>query len=304
MTLKNLRNRYLILASRFFISQSAKYNKYKFPKIQPIKFRDDITLRGVDDIKSSSFYVTGLQEKDMRHAKYLLDRLKHHAPVDTGRLRRSYNAYPYEVKPGVWVIAISNQSPYFKFAYFYYRGEIKQNHSFIKDFVADAVRDMVNKIPPSTVKLPKPPKLPEQGKISKPKVVRKPDDVKEKKGAKRDRIDIDEVLKETDKAVLVKDQLGNKVWLPKSQIEIEDKSILMPKWLQKKTYIGKRLEIPIEEVLVETEKAIQVRLLSIHTTLPGRKVWLPKSQIKKGKGERGEEWIEAPLWLVDDKDLW
>lgn len=38
-------------------------------------------------------------------------------------------------------------------------------------------------------------------------------------------------LKETEKAVMVKNLKGKDVWLPKSQIEVDDDGIQLPEWL-------------------------------------------------------------------------
>jgi hypothetical protein len=44
--------------------------------------------------------------------------------------------------------------------------------------------------------------------------------------------DLEELVKETDKAWLVKIE-GEEMWLPKSQVEIEDEIVFIPEWLAK-----------------------------------------------------------------------
>jgi len=46
------------------------------------------------------------------------------------------------------------------------------------------------------------------------------------------------VLKETDKAVLIKNEANEEVWLPKSQVKVEDgKVVEIPDWLKKQENI-------------------------------------------------------------------
>ncbi len=47
------------------------------------------------------------------------------------------------------------------------------------------------------------------------------------------RIDFEEILKETDKALQVKFSSENVCWLPKSQCRIINKTIFLPEWLAK-----------------------------------------------------------------------
>ena len=115
--------------------------KYIFPMIKPYDLGKGRKLIQTSD---QVFAVTGLTKVETKKDKRLLSQLMVEAPVDTGTLRRSYNVYPlFSSKTGKWNLVIYNKVWYFKFPYHYYRGEIKNNHRFIRDFVYDAVRKVI-----------------------------------------------------------------------------------------------------------------------------------------------------------------
>lgn len=129
---------------------TASADKYDWPPINPVVYGGGIELRQVSD---RVFMLIGLRQNHLRHKDFLMGQLKRRAPVDTGRLQRSYDVYPMEYQANLWALIITNRMTYFKFAYHFYRGEIAQNHSFIRDFIQDAVdpvvRKMGAKIPPT-----------------------------------------------------------------------------------------------------------------------------------------------------------
>lgn len=121
-----------------------KAAKYKWPLIPDVDLGSGMTL-----IQTSQevFAITGLTEGQAKgRERMLLSALKKYAPIRTGRLRRSYNVYPLKGKSGKWGLVIYNTAWYFRFAYHYYRGEIRFNKTFIKDFVEKAVRETVRRI--------------------------------------------------------------------------------------------------------------------------------------------------------------
>lgn len=97
-------------------------------------------------VKQELFALAGLREKHLRHQTHLENELRRFAPDDTGRLRISYTVFPIQPSKGKYVFAISNKMWYFKFAWHYYRGEIKFNNIFIRDFIEQAVSSLIERI--------------------------------------------------------------------------------------------------------------------------------------------------------------
>jgi len=137
------------------ITKSA--DKYTWPMIDPVIYGGGIEFRQVSD---RVFMIIGLNEIQTRHAGALLKKLQKNAPVYTGRLRKSYDVYPIQYKPGEWALAITNRMTYFKFPYHYYRGEIKWNRKFKRDFVRDSVDYVIKKLGGEPPKQPTPGKPP------------------------------------------------------------------------------------------------------------------------------------------------
>ena len=123
----------------------SKISKYKWRNIDPIDVGSGIMLHKTDD---RIFAVVGYKKTTKQMAAYLKGQLRREAPKESGTLSRSYDVYPLKTPRGNWVLAIYNRVPYFRFPYQYYRGKIRWNRVFIRDFVADAVRDLVRRYNP------------------------------------------------------------------------------------------------------------------------------------------------------------
>lgn len=159
------------------ITQSA--DKYTWPPIQPVIYNDGIELRQVSD---RVFMLIGLTEVQTRHKDFLLKQLKRTAPVDTGRLKRSYDAFPLEYQRGQWAIVFNNRMVYFKFPFHYY---LKRGRNFIQDAVDPVVKKMGKKPAkiPTAKLLPKAVKLP-KGIIGKTEIKKEIKDIRLPKLAK------------------------------------------------------------------------------------------------------------------------
>lgn len=110
--------------------------KYTWTKTPQVKYKGGITLNMVNE---GVFALAGLTKAQAENNREKLKRsLIREAPSDTGRLKRSYTVTVIEGKYS-WILGIINDVWYFRFPYHYYRGEIRWNHRFIRDFIQDAV---------------------------------------------------------------------------------------------------------------------------------------------------------------------
>lgn len=124
---------------------TASADKYHWDPIPPVVYGGGIELRQVSD---RVFMLIGLRQNHLRHQDFLKGQLIRYAPIGlTRRLRASYDVYPMEYQAGLWALIITNRMTYFKFAYHFYRGEIKWNKIFRRDFIQQAVNAMLKRIP-------------------------------------------------------------------------------------------------------------------------------------------------------------
>ena len=123
---------------------SGDYRKYKYPLTKDIIYRrkngKKILFRQVD---YHAFAIVGLTKTEAFGQKeFLKNQLASEAPVDTGRLSKSYRTLPLElpsVPPG-WAITIINNVWYFRFPFFWYIANKSRN------FVETAVEKTVARI--------------------------------------------------------------------------------------------------------------------------------------------------------------
>ena len=292
-------NRFVVLYRKALFRAIAiprKMAKYDWTMVkEEVKPGSDIWLVQTSD---NVFAVKGFPPElvNRENAKRLKSNLERHAPVDTGTLRRDYST-TYMTHPTAGrIFVISNRAPYFKFPYHYYRGEIKFNKSFIRDFVQDAIRDLIGtlgkKIRIERPKLPKKPiEVPKAPVVDEPEIpVGWADD---------QTIEIDRVVKESEKSILIEDKIGNQIRLPKSQVVVRDQDgkveVDIPNWLVDKTKINQMVGI-LGDIVDETADAVKVRQTAT------KEVWLPKSKVKI-ETVRGKRQVHAPQWLIDEKGL-
>ena len=127
-------------------------SSYTWPKIKVVRYPGGYTFRQLDE---ETFVLTGLTKIQANKFYAILRRnLQVSSPKDTTLLSRKWLVWVAEPKPGKFVILMKNQVPYFRFPYHYYRGEIKWNKVFRRDFVQDAVDRIVARLPGEQPKAP------------------------------------------------------------------------------------------------------------------------------------------------------
>lgn len=109
--------------------------KYKYPLMTPVRYKNGMQLRQTSDNVFVLFSMP--QSIAQQNIAYLKSRLMQYSPVDTGYLRRNYDVYKLEVRPGKWGLVMYNRASYFKFPFNYYK---KKRRNFIRRATDDVIQ--------------------------------------------------------------------------------------------------------------------------------------------------------------------
>jgi len=123
-----------------------KSGKYTWTMRPQKDYANGCVFKQVDQEQFAVYKVAESREATKKLADRLKSHLRRFSPVDTGNLRNRWQAVPIQGKLG-FHIGFWNTAWYFKFAWHYYRGEIKQNKVFIRDFVEQAVDELIRGMP-------------------------------------------------------------------------------------------------------------------------------------------------------------
>jgi hypothetical protein len=107
------------------------------------------------------------------------------------------------------------------------------------------------------------------------------------------------VVRETEKALLLRTKTGSEAWVPKSQMTVEGDKVNMPHWVASKfqpTLHVFKPEFPVGE----TDKAwkLRVSVERMDGEPETATVFLPKSQVSR----TADGALKAPRWLLDAKE--